>query len=132
MILVDSCVWIDLLKGNRTAAVRRLEQIRNHWTSEICINSIIYFEVLRGVFDDLQRKKIQQDLEKLERREFLHAGFDKLIYLLHAARRKGIQLVKLGDWLIIKTALDHNLSLLTSDHDFTRLRQMVPIRLEPV
>lgn len=131
MILVDSCVWIDLLKGNQTAAVRRLVNLKNQASPEIVISGVIYFEVLRGVVDDLQRKKVQNDLAKLERKDFADTDFEKLVALSHAARRKGIQLVKLGDWLIIKTLLDHDLSLLTSDRDFKRIQKVIPIKLEP-
>jgi len=129
MILVDSCVWIDLLKGRRTQAVYRLEEIQRDGSPEICISSVVYFEVLRGIASDLERKKVQRAFDLLERRDHLHAGFDRLIALSLAAERKGISVKKLGDWLILKTVLDHSLSLLTSDRDFFHLQKAITFEL---
>ena len=39
---------------------------------------------------------------------------------------------KLGDWLIVKTVLDHRLTLLTTDKDFSRLQAVIPFSLEPL
>lgn len=130
MILVDSCVWIDLLKGKKTAAVRRLEEIQQKRTPEICINSIVYFEVLRGISSDFERKNVQRSFDLLERRDHFHAGFDHLVSLSLVAQRKGLFLPKLGDWLILKTVLDHSLNLLTSDSDFVRLQKVIPFAIE--
>lgn len=130
MILVDSCVWIDLLKGSQTSAVRRLNKIQADQTPEICISSVIYFEVLRGITSDLERRRVQKALDLLERRDYLNENFELLTALSISARRKGINVPRLGDWLIVKTILDHNLSLLTSDKDFYRLKKVIPLTLE--
>lgn len=132
MILVDSCVWIDLLRGKITPSVCVLQKIREEQTTEICINSIVYFEVLRGITSDLVRRKTQRIFDSLERREYLHAGFDRLISLSLDAEKHGVFVKKLGDWLILKTILDHSLTLLTSDGDFKRLSQVIPFLLEPL
>ena len=130
MILVDSCVWIDLLKGNKTLAVTRLEQIQQDRAPEICISSVIYFEVLRGIDSDIERKRVQRGFDLLETRNFFPEGFDRLLEIYHAVRRKGISVSKLGDWLILKTVLDHSITLLTSDGDFHRLHKLVPFSLD--
>lgn len=130
MVLIDSCVWIDLLKKRLTPAVQKLLKIQKDQTPEICISSIVYFEVLRGIRSDLERKKVQHAFDLLERRDYLNKGFDRLTILYRAAERKGHVVTKLGDWLIIKTVLDHSLTLLTSDKDFLRLQEDVPIPLE--
>ncbi len=125
MILVDSCVWIDLLRGKETAAVSRLREIRQRLSPEICISGIIYFEVLRGIHSDLERRQVRGQFDKLERRDPLSSGYERLVEISVAAERKGLSLPRLGDWLILKTVLDHSLALLTSDRDFSRLSQIV-------
>ncbi len=130
MILVDSCVWIDLLRGKKTAAVVRLRQIQQEQSPEICINSIIFFEVLRGISSDFERRKVQMAFELLESREPLYENFQGLVELDIFAQKKGIRINKLGDWLILKTVLDHGLSLLTSDHDFFRLKKVFSFPLD--
>lgn len=132
MILVDSCVWIDLLKGKSTRAVERVKEIQTNRAPEICISSIIYFEVLRGISSDLERKRVQKGLDLLEQRNYLNTGFDHLAALSLAAWKKGILVSKLGDWLIVKTVLDHRLALLTTDKDFSRLQTVIPFSLEPL
>lgn len=129
MILVDSCVWIDLLRGKITPAARRLKEIQKARTPEICISSIIYFEVLRGISFDLERRKIQTFLDRLEKRDCLAEGFSRLVDFSIAAQRRGCTISKLGDWLILKTLLDHSLTLLTSDRDFYRLQHFIPFPL---
>ena len=132
MLLVDSCVWIDLLKGHETPAVRRLKEVQSNRSPEICINGIIYFEVLRGIASDIDRKRVQQQFDLLERRDFLPSGFHHLVAQALEAQREGSTLKKLGDWLIVKTVVDHSLILLTSDKDFRRLQQYVSFALEPL
>ncbi len=129
MILVDSCVWIDLLKGKGTPAVRRLQEIQHDQTPEVCMSSIIYFEVLRGIASDLERRSVQRAFDHLEFRDYLTSGFDRLVALSREADRRGIPLKKLGDWLILKTVLDHSLTLLTLDQDFFRMQKIVPFPL---
>lgn len=130
MILVDSCVWIDLLRGRETRQVGALSLIQQTKSSELCMSSIVYFEVLRGINEDIQRKRVQRRFDLLERRDYLNAGFDRLVSLSLEAERRGVTLRKVGDWLIVKTLLDHSLTLLTSDKDFSRLAQVIPLKLE--
>lgn len=130
MVLVDSCVWIDLLRGKKTRAVQRLEQIQVERSPEISISSIIYFEVLRGISSDLERKKVERAFDLLERRDYFHDGFERLLNISLQAQKKGLVFKKLGDWLILKTVLDHSLTLLTSDTDFLHFRKLIPFSLE--
>lgn len=130
MVLVDSCVWIDLLRGKKTRAVQRLEQIQVERSPEISISSIIYFEVLRGISSDLERKKVERAFDLLERRDYFHDGFERLLNISLQAQKKGLVFKKLGDWLILKTVLDHSLTLLTSDTDFFHFRKLIPFSLE--
>ena len=131
MILVDSCVWIDLLRRQKSQAVERLEQIRLSQEAEICLNSIVYFEVLRGIRSDLDRKKVQKQFDKLQRCDPHPDGYSELVKLYREVQGHGVTVSKLGDWLIVKTLLDHQLSLLSSDKDFYRLQEFIPILMEP-
>lgn len=129
MILVDTCVWIDYLRARRTPAVGFLESLEGRAEIEVCISGIIYFEVLRGIVDPGRRKAVAGSFDKLERRDYLHGSMQDLLGHELACRRRGIFLPKLGDWLIVQTALDHSLELLTSDRDFYKIASCVPLRL---
>ena len=52
MLLVDSSVWIDWLRGAETDAVRFTRERENH--EELAITQMIYLEVLQGVSSDRQ------------------------------------------------------------------------------
>ncbi len=130
MILIDSCVWIDWLKGKQTPAVNRLLQIQQSREPAICINSIVYFEVLRGIRSDLERRQVQRDFDLIEKKEPSYSNFSHLVKMYIESTKKGFTIHKLGDWLILKTVLDHSLTLLTSDQDFFRLQKTIPFLLD--
>lgn len=129
MILVDSSVWIDIFRGRKTPAALFLKNLQQTHSAEICINSIVYFEVLRGIRFELERKRIQRLFDSLTKKDYLLEGFERLVTLYQIALKKKLPTSKLGDWLILKTVLDHQLTLLTSDKDFYRLCEIVPFSL---
>ena len=52
MLLVDSSVWIDWLRGADTDAVRFVQEPQNH--EQLAITQMIYQEVLQGVSSERQ------------------------------------------------------------------------------
>lgn len=129
MILVDSNVWIDSLRQKTTPEVQFLSGLQKDLSEEICLSHIIYFEVLRGIPNDLERKRAQKILEGFTFRDYVQDGFWELILLCRSCQRRGLNLPRLCDWLILKTVLDHSLKLLTSDRDFHRMHQIRPFAL---
>ena len=130
MILVDSCVWIDFLRERDTPEARVLGDLVTRPRSAVCLSHIIYFEVLRGFPDELGRRRIRNVLKDFEFFDYRNDDFDDLIKVVLESRKKGFTLPKLGDWLILKTVLDHSLTLLTSDKHFHLLQRIVPFSLE--
>lgn len=129
MILVDTCVWIDLFKGIQTPQVQFLEEQSLTLSKEICLNHIIYFEVLRGIRSDKQRSRVKIIFQNLKFFDHHNNNFDQLIVIYQKCQKQGFTLSKLGDWLIFKSVLDHSLELLTSDQDFFKLNQIHPFAL---
>ena len=132
MILVDSCVWIDHLRGESTAGTAFLDRMIEQAQAELCVSGIIVFEVLRGVVHPAERKSIAGVFNGLERRDYRHGSIDEILRHDLNCRRRGVTLPKLGDWLIVQTALDHDLELLTTDRDFRKIAPHVPVRLVPL
>ena len=60
MLLVDSSIWIDWLRGAATCAVRFI-QAREAF-EDIVLTQIIYLEVLQGVSSDRQYAECQRVL----------------------------------------------------------------------
>lgn len=129
MILVDSCVWIDALQDKKTPEVLFLKHITTSLAADTCLSHIVYFEVLRGISSDRERKKVKNILCELQFLDYVQSDFDELISIYRFCQSKGLTLSKLGDWLIFKTVLDHNVELLTSDKDFHRLNAVYPFKL---
>lgn len=129
MILVDTCVWIDFLRKKQTPQTQLLETLIKTQAAEIVTNHIIYFELLRGIERDLERKRIQKYLNEFEFYDHSIHDFDNLVTLYLKCRSRGFTLPRLGDWLILKSVLDHNLGLLTSDQDFYKLNKIQPFAL---
>ena len=129
MILVDSSVWIDLFKNKRTPQVVFLENLQKSLSHEICISHIIYFEVLRGIPSDLERKRIQKLLNTLVFCDYHNQNFDNLTSNYRTCRQKGFTLLRLGDWVIFETGLDHSLELLPSDGYFHQLNKIYPFHI---
>ncbi len=136
MILVDSCVWIDLLKKRKNSHTQFLQNLAHKLVEEVCISHVIYFEVLRGITSDLERRKLARSFEQMAILDFKNEGFDPWIAVYRKCARSGVNLPRLGDWMIAKTAVDHDLELLTSDQDFSAIAMHVsshaPLRLVSV
>lgn len=129
MVLVDSCVWINFLKNKPSDQVGYLEKNLANCEVEFCLSPIIYFEVLRGILSDLDRHKLKKIFNELTFVNYKEEGFDDLINLYHRCKSKGINQPKLGDWLLVKTILDHDMEFLTLDEDFEMIHKIYPLPL---
>lgn len=129
MIFVDSCIWIDFLKNKKYPQVLFLESCLSKSNPQICLSHIVYFEVLRGIKQELQRKRIEKLFRNFDFFDYKNEDFNKLISIYQLCIKKNFQLSKLGDWLILKTVLDYDLELLTFDKDFYNLYKIYPFKL---
>ena len=122
MILVDTTVWIDFFTDKGTPQVDILELLISEG-QDICVCGLVLTEVLQGVREEKQYKKIK-------------AYFENLIFLpmtqsmhLHAAeiyrslRKKGIIVRKPIDCMIASVAISHKVRLLHNDKDFTPIEK---------
>lgn len=133
MILVDSSVWIDLLRKKQTPQTQRLRDLLE--TNHAAIAPVIYQEILQGA----------SSLENLAR---LREYFSSLPFLLPLApigtyekagefyvrcRRSGITPRSPHDCLIACIAIEHRTPLLHDDRDFEAIARVEPrLLLDPV
>ena len=61
MILVDTSVWIDFLKGTKSREEIILKRLIEE-EEDICITGIILTEILQGVKNDFKYKEIKKFL----------------------------------------------------------------------
>jgi predicted nucleic acid-binding protein len=129
MILVDSSVWIDWLRGADTAAVRFLQE--REGGDELALTHMIFLEVLQGVRSDRLFKTIRNVLGAQSMLEPLH-GLDTLTaaaHLYQRARTAGFTVRKSADCLIAAIAIEQGALLVHNDRDFLALAEAEPALL---
>lgn len=123
MLLVDSTVWIDWMRGSDTDAVRFIQSREPQ--EELALTQMIYLEVLQGVssqsqFDATRRVLGAQTLvQPLEPQ----VTFEDAAQLYRRARLKGFTIRKSTDCLIAAIAIEQNALLVHNDRDFLALRK---------
>ena len=119
MILVDTTVLIDFLKGTENLKTELFEKIINH-DYPYGIASYTYQELLQGARDETEYKKLK-DYFSTQRIYFLPEvveTYEKAASVFFLLRRQGITVRSSIDVLIALTAIENNLLLLHNDKDY--------------
>ncbi len=127
MILVDTSVLIDFLKGNTNHVVQLFDDVLDRQIP-FGINDHIYQEILQGARD---RKEFNTLKEYFETIPFytLKKGrnsFEKAAIINFSCRKNGITIRSTIDVLIAETAIENDLYLLHNDLDFTYMAKVIP------
>ncbi len=126
MILVDTSVLIDFLKGKENNSVSVLEKILEKGMP-YGINELIYLEVLQGSRSPEEFNKLKEYLETLP---FYYLTYGKESYERTArlnliCRQSGVTIRSTIDLLIAQTAIENDLFLLHNDSDFTNMAKII-------
>ncbi len=117
MLLVDSTVWIDFLRGRVTSQADYLtEALENE--EDICVCGPILTEVLQGIVDETQFKKTKEFFSRLISLPLTEQSFILSAEIYRKARSHGHIIRKTIDCMIAACAITHNVSLLHNDEDF--------------
>jgi predicted nucleic acid-binding protein len=117
MILVDSSVWIDLLRGTATPQCQKLETLLR--SEIVLIGDLILTEVLQGFARDLEFQRARIRFAALPCIEI--AGEQVALQAarnLRALRARGVSVRGTIDALIATRCIEDDLQLLHSDRDF--------------
>jgi hypothetical protein len=127
MIIVDTSVLIDYLKGRRNRQVLLLDDILEK-KIPYGINDYIYQEVLQGAGDINEYERLKEYFETIPFYSLLHGreSFEKAAFLYFTCRRSGITVRSTIDLLIAETALENGLYILHKDGDFDNMSKAVP------
>lgn len=124
MILVDTSVWIGLLRDDRTPAVEVLR--RALLTEDTGVTPVIVQEILagaRGTADLATLRTHFLDLPCLKATLETHARAGELYA---RCRWAGITPRSPHDCLIAAVALEHRVPLLADDRDFEQIARVEP------
>ena len=126
MLLLDSSVWIDQLRGRQTVATQFVEA--RDAVEDVVLTAVIYQEVLQGARDDRAFEQLRDVLGSypvLEPREGLET-YELAAQLHRRARRAGLTVRKTADCLIAALALEYEALLVHNDRDFLALARVEP------
>jgi predicted nucleic acid-binding protein len=133
MLLVDSSVWIDWLRGADTDAVRFVQA--REAEEELALTEMIYLEVLQGVSSERQFEATRRVLgsQTLVQPLLGPETFEEAAQLYRRARSLGFTIRKSTDCLIAAIAVEQQALLVHNDRDFLALAQAQPqLRIHPV
>jgi predicted nucleic acid-binding protein len=125
VILVDTSVLIDFLKGEDNPAVQKFVEVIDR-EIPFGISPLIFLEVLQGAATEKDFKLLMEYLQSQafydlrDRRESV-VGAARMSFEL---RRQGMAFRSSIDFLIAQTAIDNDLYLLHNDSDFERIKQI--------
>ena len=130
MILVDTSVLIDFLKGDKTESCEKFKNILQQGIP-FGINSFVFQEVLQGAKSEKEYRLLRQYLET---QRFYHPkdpidSFGKAARINFKCRKKGVTIRSTIDCIIAQTAMEHDLFLLHSDTDFDAMATIVPLKV---
>jgi predicted nucleic acid-binding protein len=130
MILADTSVLIDFLRGSKTESCDKFKNIL-HQGIPFGINSFIFQEVLQGAKSEKEYRLLRQYLET---QRFYHPqdpidSFAKAARIYFKCRRKGVTVRSTIDCIIARIAMENDLFLLHSDTDFDAMASVVPLKI---
>jgi len=131
VIVVDSSVWIDFLKGRNAPHVRRLRAVLG--ADEIIVGDMMLCEVLQG----LDSERAAQEVEALLRSfEVVPMAGDAIAIAaarnFRFLRRRGITVRKTIDLLIGTWCIVNRRPLLHNDSDFNPMARYLGLIEVPV
>lgn len=127
MVLVDTSVWIDYLRGTPTAANEAVDTVLSAG-QPFAITGVIYQEVLQGADSPETFARLA---EYFGTQRFCHPADPIRTYagaadLYGRCRRAGITIRSTIHCLIAQLAIEHELLLLHNDRDYLHIKQVAP------
>ena len=126
-ILVDSSVWIALLRGADIPEVRRLRAIDA--PDEILLGDLVLLEVLQGARDDAHAERIERNLRQFPIEPVLSEGIAvRAARNYRLLRARGVTVRKTIDVILGTFCIERGYALLHADRDFAAMATHLGLR----
>ena len=127
MIVVDTSVWVDHLRGTATPSVRRLRALIPR--GQILVGDLILCEILQGLRSETEAILVEATMRKFA----VAALLDPDLAIIAAAnyrqlRRVGVTIRKTIDVIIGTFCIERGHALLHSDRDFEPMERFLGLR----
>ncbi|MBI4366054.1 MAG: PIN domain-containing protein [Deltaproteobacteria bacterium] len=126
MTLIDTCVWINFLRGRDLPHVRLLEGLLEE--GEACLCEVTFAEICFGARGSRQFKKYEHDFSQIPLLKLPDNWHRELARMGYELQRHGHRPF-MADLQIALTAVTHDADLLTTDKDFIPYQSLVGLRL---
>ena len=129
MIVADTSVWIDYVRGTKTHQTDILDNELLY--NRVATGDIIIVEFLQGFREEKDIKAAKSIMDKLEYYDFLGKGM-----ALRAAenyrqlRKNGVTVRKTIDVIIGTFCIEKGFELLHSDRDFDPMEEYLGLRIK--
>jgi predicted nucleic acid-binding protein len=128
MILVDTSVWIEVLRDRKGLVVRAF---RERVGKEICVlTRFTQLELLKGARSEKEWKSLDEYLATQYYLEVSETTWGYAARIYFDLRRRGITVGSPIDCCIARIAMEYGALLLHRDRDFTRMAQRLPLEEE--
>jgi predicted nucleic acid-binding protein len=128
VIVVDSSVWIDKIRGLRNEATILLDRIDD--TRQILVGDVILLEVLQGARSDAQARIIERSLRRFHIEPIMSPGLAvKAAANYRVLRSRGITIRGPLDMIIGTFCIEHDHALLHNDRDFTLIEKHLDLKV---
>jgi hypothetical protein len=129
VLLVDTSVWVDYLRGVDTLATHELRNRLRGGVSDLATTEPIIMEILAGAKDERGLRQLEILTNGLVLLPVnAHRDYHDAAALYRAARRRGRTIRKLIDCLIGAVAVRNEATLLHNDDDFDAIELVAPLR----
>ena len=130
MIVVDTTVWVDHFRDNRTTGVATLREIIAADLADIVVGDLVLCEVLQGLTSERDAVRIERMLRAFE----VEAMTGVEIAVKAAAnyrrlRSLGITVRKTIDMLIGTFCIEHGYGLLHADRDYDPMERHLGLQV---
>lgn len=129
MILVDTSVWIDFLRGKDTIHRHTLHNFIAK-EEDICLTGIVLTEILQGIYDDKTCQETKHYL--LEFPVYEPEGINTYIEaagIYRTCSKRGKTVRKTIDCLIAAIAIENDLILFHNDRDFNSIAECTELKV---
>jgi predicted nucleic acid-binding protein len=128
VILVDSSVWIAHLRGQRTPAAARLEDLATR--EPILVGDLILLEILQGARDEANAARIERLLRRFTVVPLLDSDLAPIAARnFRTLRKLGFTVRKTADIIIGSFCIENDFLLLHQDRDFDPMERHLGLRV---
>jgi len=126
VVLVDSSVWIDLLRDRSTRAVVALRKLLD--AGAAALSPVVYQEILQGAASAPHFERLRAYFSTLPFLVPAHPvrSYERAAHLYARCRWLGLTPRSHTDCLIAQTAVDQETALLAHDRDFDMIARAEP------